>query len=81
MQLWKTHKGKSPRKLICRHTQEFLDVAKNVTTAQTDMENENPEKKLNGKKRRWKNNKNNKKTKKKQKKIISKNNKVHPKPL
>ena len=74
----------SPRKLICHpRPQEFLDVAKNVTTAETEMENENPEKKLNGKRRRWKNLKvkNNKKTKHNPKNMTNKNNKIHPKPL
>ena len=71
------------KEIFYHWTQEFLDVAKNVTTAETDTENENPEKKLNGKRRRWKNSKvkNNKKTKHKPKNMINKNNKIHPKPL
>ena len=70
----------SPRKLICHPLpQEFLDVAKNVTTAETEMKNENPEKK--SKRRRWKNSKvkNNKKNKHKPKNMINKNNKIHSK--
>ena len=74
----------SPRKLICHpRPQEFLDVAKNVTTEETEMGNENPAKKLNGKRRRWKNLKvkNDKKTKHKPNNITNKKNKIHPKPL
>ena len=41
--------------------QEFLDVAKNVTTETTkDTESESPSRKINGKRRRWKKMNNNK---------------------
>ena len=41
--------------------QEFLDVAKNVTTERTeDTESESPSRKINGKRRRWKKMNNNK---------------------
>ena len=57
--------------------QEFLDVAKNVTTETTeDTESESPSRKINGKRRRWKKMNNNKA---KHNPKIMKNNKIKTK--